>query len=174
MTYRLDEMNRTDAVYQIAKQYPGGIEALASAMRKSAGVLYKKLEQHCETHALRQDEFEEIIARCAAARVPDAFLPLRALCFRFNHVAVKLPDLTDHSTSELAQMVVRVFHEGGDVARVVEEATKPTSASGRAISAKELTRIEVEIEQAIAALAELRGRVRTQAEQQQPALRVAK
>jgi hypothetical protein len=134
MTYRLDEMNRTDAVYQIAKQYPGGIEALASAMRKSAGVLYKKLEQHCETHALRQDEFEEIIARCAAARVPDAFLPLRALCFRFNHVAVKLPDLTDHSTS----------------------------------------RIEVEIEQAIAALAELRGRVRTQAEQQQPALRVAK
>lgn len=172
MAYRLDEMNRIDAAFAIAKRYPGGVEALANVMHVSASVLYKKLEHGCDTHHLREDEFEEIIARCAAAGVPDAYKPLRALCFRFGHVAVKLPELGDQSSAELAEMVMRCFKEGGDVARVVEEAVSVKSRGGRGVTPGELRAIEMEIEQAMGALAELRERARALADQ--PALRLAK
>lgn len=159
MTCRLDEMNSTDALYAIARKYPGGIEALAKRMGKSAGMLYKKLERGSDQHHLRDDEFDEIVALCAAARVPDAYLPLRAKAWRHGHVAVKLPDLDSKSSSELAEMVVRVFKEGGDVARIIDEKTQD---DGR-ITRQELPDVEREIEQAIGALAELRERARRDA-----------
>lgn len=117
MTCRLDRRNPLDALYDRAKKYPGGIEALAQRMGTSASVLYKKLEQTNETHHLRADEFEDAIRLIDAARVPDAFAPLRALCWRFDHVAVQLPTVTDGQAAELASRVVNVLAEAGDVAR---------------------------------------------------------
>lgn len=156
MTCRLDESNSTDALYAVARSYPGGIEALARRIGKSASVLYKKLERGDESHHLRDDEFDLLMSLCAAARVPDAYRPLRVKAWRHGHVAVKLPEFGDLASNDLATQVVKVFREGGDVASAIDEAL----GGDRRIDAAEGRRIESEIEQAIAALVELRERVR--------------
>jgi hypothetical protein len=162
MTLRRDELNPLDALRAVASRYPGGVEALALRIPRrasehgeplSASLLYKKLEG---VRPIYFDEFVQIIAMCAASNVADAYAPLRALAWRHGHVAVRLPDLDGKSSGELAQMVVRVFKEGGDVARVVEKAL----ADDQEIGTAEGKEIDREIEQAIAALAELRERVR--------------
>lgn len=121
MTCRLSQLHPVDVLYDRARKYPGGIEALAGRIDMSVKVLYNKLERNNETHHLRLDEFEEILRALDSRRVPDAFAPLRALCLRFDHVAVHLPEVHEGPASELAGHVVKMASELGDVARDVQE-----------------------------------------------------
>lgn len=163
MTYKLDQLNPLDALYDRAKQYPGSIEALAHLMQKSPAVLYKKLERHTESHGLRFDEWEEIQRRLIAAHVPDACAPLRALAYRFGHVAIKLPEVDHVTDKELRDDLVQLFAETGDVPRVIEKAL----ANDDRITPAELAAIEREIEEAMEKLAQVREHVRQRAAQKQ-------
>lgn len=176
MTLRRDELNPLDAVRALASRYPGGVESLAKRIPRrgsehgeplSESLLYKKLEG---VRALYLDEFVEIVTLCAAANVADANQPLRALNWRLRHVAAKLPDVDDAAGSELAERVMKVFKEGGDVARVIE-----SSLTKDGIDEHELRAIEREIEQAIAALIEVRELAKSKAAERQAAhLKVVK
>lgn len=152
MTCRLDQRNPMDALYDRAKKYPGGIEALASRLGVSAKGLYNKFEHNNDTHHLRHDEFESTIALLAAANVPDAFAPLRALCWRFDHVGVHVPSLSTVPDSDLARDVVRVAAETGDVARRADEAIRDDGV----IDSREWGEIDREIEEAVRALITMR------------------
>ncbi len=121
MTCRLSQRHPIDVLYDRAKKYPGGIEALAHRMDVSVKTLYNKLERNCETHHLREDEFEQILRLLAAAKVVDAFAPLRALCLRFDHVAVQIPEAHEGPAAELAAHVVKLLAESGDVARGIQD-----------------------------------------------------
>lgn len=158
MTARLDAMSTLDALYLTGREYPGGLEALALRMHQPAATLYKKLEHGTHSHHLRWTEGEDIMRFAAAAKVPDPYLALRALAWKFDHICVPMPKAEGQLGAELAMMVVKVFEEGGDVARFVAQ----SSADGK-ISPAELTTIEREVEEAMAALASLLQRVRQEA-----------
>lgn len=156
MSSRLDQMHPVDALYALAKKYPGGIEALAKKMGVGPSTLYKKLERTNTTHHLQFDEFTEIVNLCAAAGVLDAYQPLRALNWQLDHVAVHVPMLAATSDSDLSRDMVRAVAEAGDVARKLDEFL----SNDGLIDKKEGKEFEKECEQAIAAMCLLRDRVR--------------
>jgi hypothetical protein len=156
MTSRLDQLDPVDALYTVAKKYPGGIDALAKRMELNAFTLYKKLERNNSTHNLQFAEFIEIVSCCAAAGVPDAYRPLRALNWQLDHVAVHVPMLASASDSDLSRDMVKAVAEAGDVARKLDEFLSDDGL----IDAKEGRELDVEIEQAIAAMVTLRDRAR--------------
>lgn len=158
MTHRIDPRNPTDVLYETARRYPGGVEAIAFRLGKSSSVLYKKLQRRDERHHLYFEEAIEIMDTCASARMPEACNALHAFAWRLDHVAVPITKLDDHTSSQLAEMVIAVFKEGGDVAAAIQKALDDGE-----ITAPEAASIDVEIEQAIAALVTVRERVRKQA-----------
>jgi len=89
--------------------------------------------------------------------VPYAFQSLRALNWRFDHVAVHVPSLCSPDDFDLTRDMVKTVVEVGDVARRVDSAM----ANDGRIDDIECREIEIEIEQAIAALVVLRDRARS-------------
>ena len=57
MTRRYADMNQHDALYKVARAYPGGLEALATKLDMSVNVLRNKLAPGIETH---YPSFEEL------------------------------------------------------------------------------------------------------------------
>jgi hypothetical protein len=156
MTCRLSQQHPIDVLYGRAKKYPGGIEALAHRMDVSAKLLYNKLERNCETHHLREDEFEQILRLLVAAKVPDAYAPLRALCLRFDHVAVQLPEVKDGAASELSAHAVKLLAESGDVARDIHDGL----ANDGVIDAAEAARLDKDIDDVVAVMLSLKETVK--------------
>ena len=156
MTCRLSQRHPIDVLYDRAKKYPGGIEGLAHRHDMSVKTLNNKLERNNDTHHLRADEFEEILRRLVAAKVPDAYAPLRALCLRFDHVAVLVPEAKDGAASELAAHVVNLLKESGDVARDIQESL----ANDGEIDAREAEQLNKDIDDVVAVMLSLREAVK--------------
>lgn len=155
MTLRSSDTNQHDALYKIARAYPGGIEALAARMGKSTNTLRNKLQPHISTHYVSFEEVSEIVELCAGAGVPDALLPLRSLNWRHGLVSFAIPSSDNLSDEQLSMTVCRVMKEAGDVAASVGDAM----SDGR-ISLEEMDRIEREFSEAMGALGAWRERVR--------------
>lgn len=151
MTHRLDQMNVLDAVYKVAKGYPGGVEALSLRLGLGAGTLRKKLGRHVETHHLTVEELSEIVEMSTQVRNTDALLPIRALCWRHGGVFVPMPDTGNATGSEFLRLVIRQAKEQGDIIRKIEEAL----ANDKQIDARELRDLEQEFEEALAASSQL-------------------
>lgn len=157
MTCELDRSNPTDALYDRARLYPGGIDALARRFPMSPKVLYNKLEGHNETHHLRFDEWDRTLGLIVAAKVPEAYAPLRALNWRFDHVAVHVPMLVAGDAAALSSVMVTVVREIGDVAAELEAGMRD-----RRLSAREYGRLDRQIGEAVAALTFLRAQAAEQ------------
>ncbi|HSH98863.1 MAG: phage regulatory CII family protein [Methylophilaceae bacterium] len=54
-------LNLADLAYQIAHNFPGGVQALAQRMGMSYTVLKNKLNPNCSTHHLNIEELEAIV-----------------------------------------------------------------------------------------------------------------
>lgn len=154
-------MNQHDALYKVARAYPGGIEALAQRMQVSVPVLYNKLRPGVDTHHTSFEQVSEIVEHCVQACVPDALAPIHAMNWRHGLVAFTLPQSTNADSSELIQNVCNAVKEFGDVATCVS-----LSANDSFIDDKELARIEKEFQEVHACLAELRSRIHTKVAEQ--------
>lgn len=159
MTCQYFESDPDDALYNLARRYPGKIPALALRLGRAESVLRKQLMPAVDTHHLSPEDFSEIIQLCAAANVPGAYQPLHALCFRLEHVAVRLPS-ADADAGELFQQVLLMLREEGELARCIQDATDEHGPGGKHITRGELAVIEDHLEQCIGALATLREQVR--------------
>lgn len=155
MTLRYSDTNQHDALYLVARSYPGGIEALAQRMGKTANVLYNKLRPGVDTHYPSFEEVSEIIELCAASGVPNATLPLYALCARHGLVAFAFPDVAQLTDDDLTRAVCDAVKEMGDVTCAIGGAL-----SDGQFSMAEIAKIEQEIQQVMGAVAALRERVR--------------
>ena len=69
MTRRYSDMNQHDALYKVARAYPGGLEALALRMQISVNVLRNKLAPGIETHYPSFEELSMIVEHCHQAGV---------------------------------------------------------------------------------------------------------
>jgi hypothetical protein len=158
VTLRYSDTNQHDALYKVAREFKGGIEALAQRMGKTAPVLYNKLRPGITTHHVTFEEVSEIVELCQEVGVKDALLPIHALNMRHGLVAFPFPQAVDVTDIDLAQTICRAMKEFGDVAASISE-----SLNDGNISDADLEKIEKEFQESLAALGELRQRVRHRA-----------
>lgn len=155
MTRRYSDMNQHDALYKIARAYPGGIDALAANLNMSVNVLRNKLAPGISSHYASFEEVSNIISLCQSAGVKDAVLPLHAMLARHGMAAFVVPEPQEISHDDLSQTVCRVMSQVGNVAEAVSEALLD-----KVITEREADLIEREFQGALAALGEWRARIR--------------
>nr|WP_269106698.1 phage regulatory CII family protein [Massilia sp. TS11] len=148
-------MNQHDALYKVARGYPGGLEALAQAMQISVNVLRNKLAPTIASHYPSFEEVSTIIELCHRAGVPDAHLPLHALLVRHGMAAFVVPSPDEVSEDDLSQTVCRVMSQVGAVAQAVSNALLDG-----VVTQQEADLIEKEFHGALSALGEWRERIR--------------
>ncbi len=159
MTRKYSDMNQHDALYKVARSYPGGIEALATAMGISANVLRNKLAPTIASHYPSFEEVSTIVTFCQQANVADALLPLHALLVRHGMAAFVVPQPEQVGSDDLSQTVCRVMSQVGAVAQAVS-----TALMDGVVSNAEADLIEREFHGALSALGEWRARIRLRAE----------
>ena len=160
MTRKYSDMNQHDALYKVARAYPGGLEALALRMQVSVNVLRNKLAPGIETHYPSFEELSQIVELCHAAGVRDAHLPLHALLGRHGMAAFLVPEPDQVSEDDLSQTVCRVMSRVGDVAEAVS-----TALLDGVITDAEADLIEREFQNALTVLGEWRARIRAHHQQ---------
>ncbi|NVD96644.1 phage regulatory CII family protein [Massilia sp. BJB1822] len=158
MTRKYLAMNQHDALYTVARGYPGGIEALALAMDISVNVLRNKLAPTIASHYPSLEEVSAIVELCHQAGVDDAMRPLHALLTRHGMAAFVVPLPEQVSQDDLSQTVCKVMSQVGAVAEAVSSAL----LDGK-VSVAEADLIEKEFHGALAALGEWRERIRQRA-----------
>jgi len=158
MTRKYLDMNQHDALYTVARNYPGGLDALAQRMDMSVNVLRNKLAPTIASHYPSFEEVSVIVELCQSAGVADAQLPLHALLVRHGMAAFVVP-LPEHvGSDDLSQTVCRVMSQVGAVAEAVSVALMDGY-----VSPTEADLIEREFHGALAALGEWRARLRLRA-----------
>jgi len=160
MTRKYLDMNQHDALYKVARSYPGGIEALAQAMGISVNVLRNKLAPTIASHYPSFEEVSAVVDLCHQAGVPDAHLPLHALLVRHGMAAFVVPSPDSIGDDDLSQTVCKVMSQVGAVAEAVS-----TALLDGKVTAAEADLIEREFQGALSALGEWRARLRLKAEQ---------
>ncbi|MFZ6815078.1 phage regulatory CII family protein [Undibacterium sp. Rencai35W] len=155
MTRKYSDMNQHDALYKVARAYPGGLEALAARLEVSVNVLRNKLAPGIESHYPSFEELSQIVELCRQAGVKDALLPLHALLGRHGMAAFVVPEPDQISDDDLSQTVCRVMSQVGSVAEVVSDALMDG-----VITVAEADLIEREFQGALTALGEWRARIR--------------
>lgn len=125
MSHRYRDINQHDALYNLARRYPGGLEALAQRMGKSYNVLRNKLRPDIETHHVTFEEMSEITELCQGAHVRDPMLALDAVEWRMGRVAFPMPEIDDggdqgHLATALGDAIGRI----GAVAEKVSESIR--------------------------------------------------
>ena len=155
MTRKYNDMNQHDALYTVARNYPGGIEALSQSMGISVNVLRNKLSPTIASHYPSFEEVSTIIDLCQKASVPNALMPLHAMLVRHGMAAFVVPAPEKVAQDDLSQTVCRVMSQVGDVA----EAVSQSLLDGK-ITAAEADLIEREFHAALSALGEWRARIR--------------
>jgi hypothetical protein len=159
MTRRYLDMNQHDALYTVARKYPGGLDALARELGISVNVLRNKLAPTIASHYPSFEEVSLIVERCHAAGVPDAHLPLHALLVRHGMAAFVVPQPETARQDDLSQTVCRVMSEVGAVAEAVSSAL----IDGR-VTELEADLIERKFHSALSALGAWRARLRNEAD----------
>jgi hypothetical protein len=159
MTRRYLDMNQHDALYTVARKYPGGLDALARELGISVNVLRNKLAPTIASHYPSFEEVSMIVERCHQAGVPDAHLPLHALLVRHGMAAFVVPQPESARQDDLSQTVCRVMSEVGAVAEAVSSAL----IDGR-VTPAEADLIERKFHSALSALGAWRARLRNEAD----------
>ena len=159
MTRRYLDMNQHDALYTVARKYPGGLDALARELGMSVNVLRNKLAPTIASHYPSFEEVSQIVEHCHQAGVADAHLPLHALLVRHGMAAFVVPQPETARHDDLSQTVCRVMSEVGAVAEAVSSAL----IDGKVTSA-EADLIERKFQSALSALGAWRARLRKEAD----------
>ena len=161
MTLALNKLHPLDALAKSCRSYPGGVEALAVRMGKNEFSLRKELAQGVATHRVGYDEeLSTILDYLKDAGVKDWAATLHAFAYRHGHLMVQIPDVDGHDSSEMVQMVCAMVKEVGDVGGSLTAAKNERGDGKRCISSREFKDFDVQVEEAMAALAALRERVR--------------
>lgn len=161
MTKERYALHPLDALDDSIRRYPGGHKALAARLNKSESTLRKELAQGVDTHRIGyDDELSTILIMLESAKVEGWANTLHALAYRHHHLMVSIPDVEDRADDELVQMVCSMVKEVGDVGGSLTAAKNESGDGRRYISTREFLNFDVQVEEAMAALAALRERVR--------------
>lgn len=158
MTLRTSERNPTDILYEIARAYPGGVEALAQRMDTSGKKLYKKLSPATPDVNVTLDEFSLIVEMCDGANVKHAIDPVQALCFRHGGFFVSFDELAETSNECIRESGMKVMQHMGEVTGEINDALHDDH-----LTDNEVDRIESRFRRMLAASKAWLERVRSRA-----------
>lgn len=151
MTHRYSKMNPNDALYIAARNYPGGVDALAARMGMSVKVLYNKLCPNTDSHHVNYHEVQMIIDFLSEVGRHDMVdMVINSFCWRYDLAVFKLPSVEPTDERLLDQMLGIMSKHG-----VMADGLKDALADGK-ISSRELDRIEEDFQTCIVALIRLR------------------
>jgi hypothetical protein len=159
MTRRYLDMNQHDALYTVARKFPGGLDALARELAMSVNVLRNKLSPTIASHYPSFEEVSQIVECCHKAGVQDAHLPLHAMLVRHGMAAFVVPQPESARQDDLSQTVCRVMSEVGAVAEAVSGALLDGI-----ITPAEADLIERKFQSALSVLGAWRARLRSETE----------
>lgn len=159
MTLRTSQRNAQDLAYEVARAYPGGIEALAFVMGMNFKLLYKKLSPANPEHELTVSQFSEVMERCSGAGVKNAYAPLEALNWRHGGVFVTVEDLDATDDDSILKAAAQAMERVGSVAGSINDALE-----GGEITDKEMEVIEPRFRKAFTAMASWFKRVKSRKE----------
>lgn len=142
MTYKYGETDQGDCLYNTARAYPGGIEALAHRMGVNAGTLQKKLSPMIKTYIASDEDATAVMELCHSAGVPDSFASHHARSYRLGFICVPLPNIEggDISDKELQRLMMAAMAQFGEAVSASTDAL----LDGH-ISEQEVDRIEPRI-----------------------------
>lgn len=152
MTYRYSDIEPLEALYSRAMKY--GIAQLAAKLgmrmdkQVSETVLRNKLRPGVPTHHVTVPEFSHLIDLLEEGGDDKAKMPLRALCWRHQMLAVDIP--LDGGRGSPAELLAQLGVMAREFGEVVSEVTA-ASRDGR-ISSSERDRIHTEAEQLMRAV----------------------
>lgn len=113
-------MDFQNDVFELIRQvaYGYGVEKLAAKMGIQRGTLYNKLnnDDGSAHHKLTLQDFIQIIT------ITGQYEPLLGLCGLFDHVAYKLPDLTNLADDALLDIINSVHISGGQTHQAMADA----------------------------------------------------
>jgi len=134
---------------------PFGTEYAAEICGRTGNYMRNTLNPFNETNPAGLKEFFRLVANGLDKSVIDALLKPRRL------VAIRLADPSDdpRDDSQIAQHLVFVSKEIGDIAAIYQQAISPDSPKGQRISRKEREALATEILEAAAALMVVLGDV---------------
>lgn len=159
MTLRYQTMDMHDALYTVARAYPGGLDALYPRLGiTSVNVLRNKVRPAIRSHYVSNEEDSLIMEFAEEAGVPDALQPLIAKNNRHNMIAFRRPPVDTLTDDDLTQCLCRAMKEFSDLT-----ATASRALADKKITEAELDEIEKEAQEALAAIGELRERMRRRA-----------
>lgn len=143
-------MNIWDVIHEVAHSYPGGVEALAGRMGKSADTLRKKVLPSNDTHDLTVKELRKIVDYVGTDAVAKAFADERGL------MCIKKPDYGDLSDKAILDLFLVLQIQQGEWAKEISGAME----NGE-IDWDELMAIRTEYEEFAAAAAEVMNRLQS-------------
>lgn len=155
MVTRYSMLNQHDALYQTARDYPGGIDALARDMGKSANVLRNKLRPAITTHHATFEEVSRIMELCVDNGGQHCFRVLHAFNHRHGHVAFPYLSAVPVREEHLSHTMARVMRDLGTVAERVLNSQEDDH-----ITSEEMEEIEQAFMMALSTLGEWRDRMR--------------
>jgi hypothetical protein len=156
VTLKYSPMNQADALYMIARAYPGGLEQLALDMGgMSVHVLRNKVRPTIDTHHCSDEEASRIMELCDDKGMADAKLPLIAKNYRHGLIAFPKPVVSDLASTEMTQSLCHAVKEFSDVAMSAAEAI-----SDNKIKVQEFLDYEKQAQEALTAIHELTERMR--------------
>ena len=133
------KMGHITAILQsAAKDYRGGITALALTMERSATILANKLNPNNTTNLITLEEAAEIIELTQDTKT------LNALAALISYTTVPLPEAQNITTGELLERFVATNKQCALLGEQIIQARDPKSEGGQQISKKELTAILTE------------------------------
>jgi len=148
-------MNETirRAVYDTAHKFKGGVQALATVLGVSPGVLYNKTNPTMDSHKVHLEEALSMMLATGDFRI------LYALAQETQHTCVSLGNYENCSDMELLDLALKLNVRRGEVDREIRDALK----DGR-VSHEEKLRIRGRMQAAMRAQMELFSRIDALAE----------
>lgn len=143
-------MDMMDTIHEIAKTYPGGIEALTHRMGKNPGTLRKKLLPNVDTHELTVNELRTIVDFANTDKIAQAFAADRGL------VCIGMPDFESLSDKEILDLFLDLQAQQGAWVNEIRKAMQ----NGE-IDWDELIAIRKEYSEFITAAAEVMNRLQS-------------
>lgn len=122
MTYKYGETDQHDCLYNVAREYPGGLEALAPRMGLGSKLLRKKIGPAEKTNNMTWEDVSVALELLQSAGVADALKPMQAMAFRHGMICVPIPDAADVTEEALSAAAMQVMVQLGEAIAASKEA----------------------------------------------------
>lgn len=144
-------MNLLDAARRLAKDYPGGIEALAVRLGKNPTTLRHELARS-HGYKLGAEDLEEMTLLAIGVHQPNATVALGTFNANCGHMAIPLPQALAGSDDDCMRQLAGVAKEFSDMVQAVS-----VRAADGDISDNDLAAIDKELTELVASVHALRS-----------------